>query len=273
LDRDDDRDDAAVGLPDRRALRADDTGAIAGRAARLHVRLPPRLGGCRNPRLRRLGPGRSPPRRHAGLGSRGPLDRRRHPDRGGKDAPLGSRGHLRDCRDPRRARRLSRRRAARDSRPDGSRRVDDSDEPLTRVERTVHRYGPDRSQLGELFLPRREGPHGVAVVLHGGYWRARYDRSLMADVCTDLAAQGIAAWNLEYRRTGGGGGWPETFADVAAGTDALAELDLPLDLERVVAVGHSAGGHLAFWIAARPTLPRDVPGAAPRIHLRAAVSQ
>ncbi|TML24757.1 MAG: alpha/beta hydrolase, partial [Actinobacteria bacterium] len=57
----------------------------------------------------------------------------------------------------------------------------------------------------------------------------------MADVCTDLAAQGVAAWNLEYRRTGGGGGWPETFADVAAGTDALAELDLPLDLERVVA--------------------------------------
>lgn len=95
----------------------------------------------------------------------------------------------------------------------------------------------------------------------------------MADVCTDLAAQGVAAWNLEYRRTGGGGGWPETFADVAAGTDALAELDLPLDLERVVAVGHSAGGHLAFWIAARPTLPRDVPGAAPRIHVRAAVSQ
>jgi len=111
------------------------------------------------------------------------------------------------------------------------------------------------------------------VVVHGGYWRARYDRSLMTELCLDLAARGIAAWNLEYRRVGAGGGWPQTFDDVAAGVDALAQLDAPLDLERVVAVGHSAGGHLAFWAAARPTLPPDAPGARPQVRIRAAVSQ
>ncbi|MBM2821429.1 MAG: Alpha/beta fold hydrolase [Thermoleophilia bacterium] len=113
----------------------------------------------------------------------------------------------------------------------------------------------------------------MAVVVHGGYWRARYDRSLMTELCLDLADRGLAAWNLEYRRVGSGGGWPETFEDVAAGVDALAVLDAPLDLERVAAVGHSAGGHLAFWAAARPTLPADSPGAQPRVRVRAAVSQ
>jgi acetyl esterase/lipase len=138
---------------------------------------------------------------------------------------------------------------------------------------TVHRYGDHPSQVGELFLPRTRGPHPVAVVLHGGYWRARYDRSLMTDLCLDLAAHGWAAWNLEYRRVGAGGGWPETFEDVAHGVDALAGLDPHLDLERVVAVGHSAGGQLAFWSAARPTLPAGAPGAEPRVTVGAAVSQ
>ena len=109
--------------------------------------------------------------------------------------------------------------------------------------------------------------------MHGGYWRARYDRSLMTDLCLDLAEHGLAAWNLEYRRVGDGGGWPETFEDVAAGVDALADAAAPLALEQVVAVGHSAGGQLAFWAAARPSLPPDAPGAAPRVSIRAAVSQ
>jgi hypothetical protein len=81
----------------------------------------------------------------------------------------------------------------------------------------------------------------VAVVVHGGYWKAQHDRSLMTDLCIDLARHGLAAWNAEYRRVGGGGGWPESFVDFAACVDLLAELDAPLDLERVVAVGHSAG--------------------------------
>lgn len=113
----------------------------------------------------------------------------------------------------------------------------------------------------------------MAVVVHGGYWRARYDRSLMTELCLDLADRGLAAWNLEYRRVGVGGGWPETFEDIAAGVDALADLDAPLDLERVSAVGHSAGGHLALWAASRPTLPEGTPGAGPRARVGAAVSQ
>ena len=113
----------------------------------------------------------------------------------------------------------------------------------------------------------------MVVVVHGGYWRARYDRSLMTELCLDLAGHGLAAWNLEYRRVGGGGGWPQTFEDVAAGIDLLAELDVPLDLGRVGAVGHSAGGQLAFWAATRPTLPTGAPGADPRVRIGAVVSQ
>ena len=111
------------------------------------------------------------------------------------------------------------------------------------------------------------------VVVHGGYWRAQYDRSLMSELCVDLARHGVAAWNVEYRRVGAGGGWPTTFVDVAAATDLLADLTVDLDLDRVLAVGHSAGGHLAFWIAARHMLPPSAPGANPRVRIAAAVSQ
>ena len=122
-------------------------------------------------------------------------------------------------------------------------------------------------------MPSGHGPFPVCVVVHGGYWRAKYDRSLMTQLCLDLAAHGVAAWNLEYRRVGNGGGWPETFVDVAAGVDLLATIDAPLDLARVTAVGHSAGGQLALWAAARPTLPEGAPGAAPLVTIGGAVSQ
>jgi acetyl esterase/lipase len=112
-------------------------------------------------------------------------------------------------------------------------------------------YGNDPSQFGELWLPDGEGPHPVAVVLHGGFWRHRYDLRLMEALCADLAGHGRAAWNVEYRRLGGGGGWPATLDDVAAAIDRLADLDARLDLRRVATVGHSAGGHLALWAATR----------------------
>ena len=141
------------------------------------------------------------------------------------------------------------------------------------IARSLHRYGDDASQLGELFLPDGQGLHPVVIVIHGGYWKARYDRSLMNGLCENLAGRGSAAWNLEYRRVGNGGGWPETFDDVAAGVDLLSDLEAPLDLERIGAIGHSAGGHLALWAASRTTLSGDAPGAAPKVVLRAVVSQ
>ena len=107
--------------------------------------------------------------------------------------------------------------------------------------RRRERYGDDASQVAELFEAER--PVGVAVVLHGGFWRDRYDRHLMDALCADLASRGWTAWNLEYRRLGSGGGWPATCDDVAAGIEALAGRD-------AVAIGHSAGGHLALWAAA-----------------------
>lgn len=123
-----------------------------------------------------------------------------------------------------------------------------------------HPYGRHRSQFAELFRPVGAGaragdgvaPAPVAVVVHGGFWKARYDRRLMHAVCRDLAQRGWAAWNLEYRRLGrlNGGGWPATLEDVAAGIDALARVER-LDRSRVVAIGHSAGGHLAAWAASR----------------------
>ena len=139
----------------------------------------------------------------------------------------------------------------------------------------VLRYGDEhRSQVGELFRPEGAGPAPVAVVLHGGFWKQRYDRHLMDGLCRDLAGRGWAAWNVEYRRVGlhGGGGWPETFADVAAAIDHLAAMD-GLDLGRVVTIGHSAGGHLALWVAARPGLPAGAPGAEPRVRVTHAAAQ
>jgi acetyl esterase/lipase len=111
----------------------------------------------------------------------------------------------------------------------------------------------------------------VAVVLHGGFWRDAYDRSLMDGLCEDLAGMGWAAWNLEYRRLGSGGGWPETFLDVAAGIDHVGRL--VDDLSVVVTIGHSAGGHLALWAAARPRLPSGAPGAGPHVRVTHAVAQ
>jgi len=138
-----------------------------------------------------------------------------------------------------------------------------------------HRYAGHRWGFCELHVPRGAGPYPVAVVLHGGSWRAGYDRRVMRPVCRDLVRRGWAAWNVEYRRVGGGqgGGWPATFEDVASAIDALAGADPRLDLGRVVLLGHSAGGHLALWAAGRPQLPAGAPGAAPALLPRAVVAQ
>ena len=114
------------------------------------------------------------------------------------------------------------------------------------------RYGDDPSQFGELFAPDGDGPFPLAVVFHGGFWRAHYGRKLMWPVCADLVARGWAAFNVEYRRLGfgSGGGWPMTCDDVAAAVRAGVALPR-VAASRVVALGHSAGGHLALWAAAQ----------------------
>jgi acetyl esterase/lipase len=123
------------------------------------------------------------------------------------------------------------------------------------------RYGPDPLQFGDLWLPGSPGPHPVAVLLHGGCWLAEYDLGYMAAFAEALAARDVAVWSVEYRRVGDdGGGWPGTFTDVGAGIDHLRHLvaDHPIDLGRVVLVGHSAGGHLALWASGRAVLePND----------------
>ncbi|WP_206184800.1 alpha/beta hydrolase [Thermoactinospora rubra] len=133
-------------------------------------------------------------------------------------------------------------------------------------------YGEEPDQYGELWLPRAgTPPHPVVVLVHGGFWRSRYRLDLMHALAHDLATAGFAAWNLEYRRVGDpGGGLPGTFADVAAGLEALAELAAayPLDLARVGVVGHSAGGHLAAWLPARTRTPW---GAGGKVRLRVVV--
>ena len=143
------------------------------------------------------------------------------------------------------------------------------------------------------------------MLIHGGFWRAQYGRKLMRPLAEDLVGRGWAAWNVEYRRLGrgSGGGWPTTLEDVAAAVDHLAELAgaprrpptvgvdsevaggprdvrpappgrrAPLDLSRVVAIGHSAGGHLAAWAASRGRLEAGAPGADPRVALTGAVAQ
>ena len=136
------------------------------------------------------------------------------------------------------------------SRPSATRAVPTTEPCQTRPvsEPRVVEYGDDPSQFAELTLPGGT-PEGVVVVIHGGFWRARYDLDLGRPLAASLADHGWAAYNVEYRRVGNGGGSPTTLDDVATAIDALAEQGL--DLARVITVGHSAGGHLATWAASR----------------------
>ena len=121
-------------------------------------------------------------------------------------------------------------------------------------------YGDALQQFGELRLPAGTGPFPVAVLIHGGCWLNAFHYTYITRLAAAMAGEGIAVWTLEYRRLGDeGGGWPHTLLDAARATDHLRVLarQHPLDLKRVVSIGHSAGGQLALWLAARHRLPAD----------------
>ncbi|MDT5338956.1 MAG: hypothetical protein QOD90_4461 [Mycobacterium sp.] len=122
-------------------------------------------------------------------------------------------------------------------------------------------YGDHPSQYAEINLPSGTGPAPVVVIVHGGYWSAMYGLELGRPLALDLVGRGFVAVNVEYRRVGGGGGWPQTGQDVAAAVDALRDQATGrLDLSRVVGIGHSAGGQLASFLAARRDAPVKLTG-------------
>ncbi len=140
-------------------------------------------------------------------------------------------------------------------------------EPTTTIS-----YGADHMQRVDLWLPEGEGPHPTVLMVHGGCWQTEIaDRRIMDWIADDLRTRGIAVWNIDYRGVDrDGGGYPGTFADAAQAADALRQHAgrYKLDLDPLVATGHSAGGHLALWLAARrsekarasnPLIPRGSP--------------
>ena len=124
---------------------------------------------------------------------------------------------------------------------------------------TITLRAGDRDLVAELRVPTGAGPHPVAIVIHGGCWVTRFaDMRYMKPLAEGLRTDGFATWTISYRRADeAGGGWPGTFLDVAAMTALLRDLAARhrLDLTRVIASGHSAGAHLALWLAAQPRLP------------------
>lgn len=122
-------------------------------------------------------------------------------------------------------------------------------------------YGDDAFQKVDVWLPVGKGPFPSVLMVHGGCWTTSIaDRRLMNWIADDLRKEGIAVWNIDYCGVDRpGGGYPGTFLDAAMAADALMASAgrFQLDASRIVAVGHSAGGHLALWLAARPKLPAN----------------
>lgn len=135
------------------------------------------------------------------------------------------------------------------------------------------RYGPDEKQFGDLRLPSGSGPYPAAMFVHGGFWRARYDLAHAGFLCAALARAGLITWNVEYRRVGNsGGGWPGSFEDVTAAYQFFKQLAdrYPIDVKRVIVLGHSAGGELALALAAHHNSMRAVVSLAGVVNLREA---
>jgi acetyl esterase/lipase len=127
---------------------------------------------------------------------------------------------------------------------------------------TIH-YADDALQVVDVWIPKGRGPFPTVLMVHGGCWTTSIaDRHIMDWAAEDLRRRGLAVWNIDYRGVDRpGGGYPGTFRDVGAAADALAKnaRRFRLDTRRIVAVGHSAGGHLALWLAGRRRLPTSSP--------------
>lgn len=159
----------------------------------------------------------------------------------------------------------------------------DPEEVLTRPADppdAVVRYGSHAEAVVDLYLspPGSPAPPPLVVFLHGGFWRAGYDRRHARPLACALARDGFLVAVPEFRRVGGvgelAGGWPTTAEDVAAAVRALPGLlqGLGLDVARTTVMGHSAGGHLALWLAGEPVPVDRVVGLAPVADLRAAAA-
>ncbi|MGD8328656.1 MAG: alpha/beta hydrolase [Acidobacteriota bacterium] len=121
-------------------------------------------------------------------------------------------------------------------------------------------YGDHPLQFGDLRIPGGEGPWPVAILIHGGCWQSIATAQYFDRVAEAITDMGVVTWNIEYRPVDvEGGGWPGTFLDVAHGIDKLRDIEAEygLGMERVIALGHSAGGHLALWAAGRPRIEED----------------
>lgn len=129
--------------------------------------------------------------------------------------------------------------------------------------RVVETYGDGRLQRGQWWVPDMAGALPTVVLVHGGYWRPTYDRSLEDAVAADLAGRGYLCWTIDYAASDTA--WPATFLDVAAAYDHMFTSPLAdrVDRKRIAVVGHSAGGHLALWLASRHRLTAGNPGALP----------
>ena len=114
-------------------------------------------------------------------------------------------------------------------------------------------YGSDQNQFVDLRIPQSKGPHPLAICIHGGYWRARYDLEYLGHLCAALTATGLATANVEYRRVGNpGGGWPGTFSDIRCAYQFVMQKaqQYHFDAQHVIVLGHSAGAQLALCLAA-----------------------